>query len=225
MIIYMARNKVNGKVYIGQTILSLVSRKCDHRQKSFKYGSKAAFHSAIRECGFDCFEWKILEHLSSRECMNACEQKWIERYKSTDPRYGYNNTNGGTESFEFTEDVKKKIGEAGKGRVFTDEQRKALSKRIRGKGNPFYGKHHTEEAKAKNRAAHIGKKLKPEHIAKCVHRGSSNHRSRINEQTAREIKIALRDGRTDKAIRETFGINKDILQGIKKGRSWAWVEI
>lgn len=225
MIIYMARNKTNGKVYIGQTSISLAGRKSDHRRKAFKYGSRAAFHTAIREFGFDCFEWEILESLSSDEQANVCEQGWIEKYKSTDPHYGYNNTNGGTESFQFTKDVLHKIGEAGKGRKPSEAQRRAASIRMRGAGNPFFGKHHTEEAKTKNRAAHLGKKLTPEHIAKCIHRGSSNHRSRINEHTAREIKIALRDGQADKAIRETFEINKDILQGIKKGKSWAWVEI
>lgn len=52
----------------------------------------------------------------------------------------------------------------------TKEQREELSTKLRvqfaGENNPFFGKHHSEESVRKNRHSHLGKKLKPESVAK-----------------------------------------------------------
>jgi len=225
MIIYMARNRTNGKVYIGQTSVSLSGRRGDHRNKALKYGSRAALHTAIREFGFNCFEWKILEHLSPKEDANQHERDWIEKYRSTDSQYGYNNTNGGNNSFEFTEDVKKKIGEAGKGRKPTEAQRRAASIRMRGSGNPFFGKHHTEEAKEKNGAAHRGKKLTPEHIAKCIHRGEDNGLAILTMEQVKQIKRMYRDGFRRSEIVRITGASLYCVKSIRSEKSWRHVKI
>lgn len=44
-----------------------------------------------------------------------------------------------------TEESKRKISEAKKGRKLPEEQIKRMSICFKGEGNPFYGKHHTEE--------------------------------------------------------------------------------
>lgn len=58
------------------------------------------------------------------------------------------------------------------GYYFSKEQRKKMgdSKKVLfiGKGNPFFGKKHTEKAKQKMKEKHIGKKLSTEHKAKIV---------------------------------------------------------
>lgn len=46
---------------------------------------------------------------------------------------------------------------ANKGVPWTEEQKAAQSTRTKGEKNGFYGKQHTEEAKEKNRQAHLGK--------------------------------------------------------------------
>lgn len=52
-----------------------------------------------------------------------------------------------------TEEAKRKIGKAGKGRIISEETRAKL----RGRSSTMKGKHHTQEAKEKNRLAHLGK--------------------------------------------------------------------
>ena len=51
-------------------------------------------------------------------------------------------------------------------KVFSQEQRKELSKRYTGKGNPRYGTHHTEETKRKigesNKISQLGRKTSEE---------------------------------------------------------------
>lgn len=69
----------------------------------------------------------------------------------------------------MSEETRAKLSEATRGRPAwnknlpcSEEQRavlreKALERDMSGKKNPFYGRHHTEEAREKNRQAHLGK--------------------------------------------------------------------
>ncbi len=222
MIIYLARNTLNGKVYIGQTVKSLRERMGDHRRSALVHGSRCHFHAAIRKYGFAAFEWKTLECVLLREALNPAERYWIRLYHSTDPRRGYNNTHGG-DSFEFTEEAKRKIGLAGKGRRISEARKAELRSLMAGAGNPFHGEHHTEEAKAKNRAAHVGRKLRPEHIAKCIHRGETNGRATLTEEMVREIRKALARMERDCEIYRRMGISKVAFQAVKYRRTWRWV--
>jgi group I intron endonuclease len=222
VVVYKATNKINGKAYVGQTVLSLRERMGDHRRKAFVHGSRSHFHAAIRKYGFDAFEWRTLERVLFREALNATERFWIKKLNTANPNHGYNNTNGG-DSFEFTADVRRKIGEAGRGIKRSEAFKENLRKVVSGSGNPFYGKRHTEEAKEKNRKAHLGKKLTPEHIAKCIHLGERNARSKITVKIAREIKKDLASGLRCCVIQRRYGISKGIVQGIKHGITWRHV--
>lgn len=224
MIIYLARNRINGKVYVGQTVVSLAERMGDHRRKALVHRSRSHFHSAIRKYGFDAFEWTILERSLMREALNSSERAWIKKYHSTDPRRGYNNTTGG-DACEFTEEAKKRIGDAGKGRKLRPEHIEALRRRFSGEGNPFYGKHHSDDARAKNRAAHVGKKLRPEHIAKCIHRGEDNGLATITEETARAIKRMIAAGVRQGEIVRSLGVTINHVKNIRRGSCWRHVQI
>jgi len=222
VIIYKATNTINGKVYIGQTTISLQERKGDHLRKALKHGSKNHFHSAIRKYGMEVFTWEIIDHAKTREELNNKEREWIAQTGSACPLVGYNLTHGG-DAFEFTEAAKIKIGKAGRGKKRYEAFKANLREIGRGSGNPFHGKHHTEEAKRKNREAHVGKKLKPEHIAKCIHLGSNNPRAVINEETARKIKTLTFDGWRQCDIVRELGISKTIVSGICRGITWRHV--
>lgn len=54
-------------------------------------------------------------------------------------------------NFKHNEVTKQKISLANKisqkGKHWNDKQRKIMSKMFSGEGNPFYGKHHTDETK------------------------------------------------------------------------------
>ena len=77
-----------------------------------------------------------------------------------------------------TAETKEKISKANtgkpspnKGKPLSPETKdklraKALERDMSGENNPFYGKHHTEESKEKNRQAHLGKPLSEETKAK-----------------------------------------------------------
>lgn len=88
----MHKNKVNGKVYIGQTYTSLKQRFGNGRY----YSGCPIFYKAIKKYGWNNFEHILLEFdLKSQEAANAKEKYYIKKYKSTDVKYGYNISNGG----------------------------------------------------------------------------------------------------------------------------------
>lgn len=94
--IYMHKNKINNKVYIGQTI-----QKPEDRWKKGKgYKNNDYFCNAIQKYGWDNFEHLILEQSdewTQEECNNK-EKYYIQLYNATDRKYGYNINPGGYHS-------------------------------------------------------------------------------------------------------------------------------
>lgn len=90
-LIYIHRNKINGKVYIGQTKDTWQRR----ARGGAGYISSPHFYSAIQEYGWENFEHFVLEdNLTSKEA-DKKEKYWINVFNSTNPDKGYNLTNGG----------------------------------------------------------------------------------------------------------------------------------
>ena len=90
--IYIHRNKINNKVYIGQT--------CQKPEKRWNYGlgykNSPYFFAAIQLYGWDNFSHEILETGLSLEQANEREQYYIEKYNSTNQKFGYNLNKGGS---------------------------------------------------------------------------------------------------------------------------------
>lgn len=107
-VVYLAKNKIDGKLYVGQTVASLSTRRSNHKY-SAHHGSEFSFHAAIRNYGIDAIEFTILERCCGRECLNAAETRWIEYYGSMSPK-GYNLTTGGQGNIP-SEETRKKMSE------------------------------------------------------------------------------------------------------------------
>lgn len=89
--IYMHKNKINGKVYIGQTCQTLANRwGSDGR----RYKGQI-FYNAIQKYGWDNFEHIILKEGLTQEEANQQEIYYIQLYQSTNKNFGYNVTKGG----------------------------------------------------------------------------------------------------------------------------------
>ena len=90
--IYRYRNKLNGKVYIGQTI-DIERRKSEHL-KDAERGTGFVFHRALRKYGIDCFDFDVL-HVIEGDALEYLEDRTlasdkITLYKSIDILYYYN---------------------------------------------------------------------------------------------------------------------------------------
>jgi len=95
--IYRIRNKINGKVYIGQST-DIESRwQTEKWHGSVGYYKLQALTRAMRKYGVDNFEFSIIEILPlDEELLNKREKYWIDYYDSyKNPEKGYNETLGG----------------------------------------------------------------------------------------------------------------------------------
>lgn len=152
--IYVHINKINGKMYIGQT--------CQKPEKRWNYGNGykncIAFTNAIKKYGWDSFKHIVLiENLTNEEA-NIFEEYLIKKYNTTNCRFGYNIKFGGSNSClpetvkakikahaskhclgkPKSDEIKNKISKKQTGKKYSDETNKKKGKP--GKENYFYGK-------------------------------------------------------------------------------------
>ena len=117
MLIYKITNKINGKIYIGQTTRTLKERWADYI-KEYRYIKEDSKNlrliiKAFRKYGIDNFEITILEDsIKTLEELNNKERDYILKYNCTDKAIGYNIEFGGNGFGKHTEEQKRKISEA-----------------------------------------------------------------------------------------------------------------
>ena len=94
--IYKHTNKINGKSYIGWTILSMQEKWQDHLI-SANAGSDFVFHKAIRKYSdHDVWIHEILDVVCSLEMALKTEMLWIAHYNTNCYKgFEYNMTDGG----------------------------------------------------------------------------------------------------------------------------------
>lgn len=94
-LIYMHKNKLNGKIYIGQT--SYINNPIERwRSQGQGYRKQEDFFKDIEEYGWDNFEHIILETGLDAVKADIREQYYIALYDCTNPEKGYNRSPGGS---------------------------------------------------------------------------------------------------------------------------------
>lgn len=88
--IYIIKNKINNKVYIGQSI-NIKNRWKGHIKASKTNDSH--LYRAIRKYGLENFDFDVLEECS-KEYLDEKENYYILKYNSNNSDFGYNNTTG-----------------------------------------------------------------------------------------------------------------------------------
>jgi group I intron endonuclease len=106
-VIYKYTNKINGKVYIGQTVQTMARRHNDHLQDARKKRHSMPFHNAIRKYGIKSFDKEILFTAFDNESLSESEAYFIQLYKSQNKLLGYNIKNGGGNGKHAAETVDK----------------------------------------------------------------------------------------------------------------------
>lgn len=96
--IYMIENKINKKIYIGQTY-NFEKRVKEHKRTAYNKNNicyNYPLYKDIREYGIENFDFKIIEKdIETKKTLNEKEFIYIEKYNSTDPLIGYNLRCGG----------------------------------------------------------------------------------------------------------------------------------
>jgi len=153
-IIYKGENKLNKKVYIGQTWRVLSKRICSHYEKN----NCNYFYNALRKYGLENFEWEVLFQSEIQKDLDEKEKFFIKKYKSNRNEFGYNLQEGGRGG-KPNEITRKKMSESAK-KYFSNKQNKERHGEIQKKrfenfderikhskahgGRPFYGRNKNE---------------------------------------------------------------------------------
>lgn len=153
MIIYKVTNKINGKIYIGQTVQSLNCRKSSHFSDS-RNGNKDAmpFHRALLKYGINNFKWEIIHRCKNKMELDFYEIYYIRELRASVSKFGYNVSIGGGNGRLGLKSNKETIlkmvkSKTGKKLNLTKEERKRRSDSIKGTNNPSFkcdGKHHNQ---------------------------------------------------------------------------------
>ena len=77
--VYKITNRLNGKIYVGQTKQSIEKRFMQHLHADSPLGQ------AMRECGGNNFTIEIIEYCENQEQLNEREKFWIRVLNSTVP--------------------------------------------------------------------------------------------------------------------------------------------
>lgn len=180
-ICYKVTNTVTGKLYIGQTRLTILGRWDKHVQDA-RRGSPYALHRAIRKYGSGAFTVEEIERVTTLEQVCELERQYISKF-NTNSQLGYNMTSGGegTAGYVFTEEDRKKMAAAQRGkkrgpRTLADKLKISATKKARQQGPSTYcnqrrsetgaGVQRPQETKDKIRAALVGRKRPQEVIDK-----------------------------------------------------------
>ena len=163
--VYIHKNKINGKEYIGITKQSPENR---WGKNGINYKNSPVFWNAICKYGWENFDHEIL--FSNLSVNEACqiEEDLIREHKTQDRLYGYNVMSGGFAS-EIPEEIRRK-----------------MSRSMMGNKNG-YGKPCSEEKKTKIREAQKGKQLSEEHKKHISEAKKGKTHKPISEEARRKI--------------------------------------
>lgn len=157
--IYVLKNTVNQKVYVGQTWRTLKER----WDAGSGYAKCRHLNHAIKKYGKSAFYYEILTFCGTQETADYWEKHFIDRYDSI--KNGYNLADGGLTSGRVSEETKRILREKNLGQKRSAETRKKMSVAKLGTVGNATGSKKTAEAKAKigeanrNRSAETRAKL------------------------------------------------------------------
>ncbi len=148
--IYLTTNLINNKKYIGMHKSSVFD-------PNYK-GSGKILRKAINKYGWDSFKVEILKECMTPEELYKEESDYINKYNALNSKEFYNLKEGGNggwkvngisvkKGVKISEEGRRNISNAHKGKRYTEAQAKAHKGLLAGEKNPFYGKTFSDEAR------------------------------------------------------------------------------
>jgi len=145
--IYTIVNKVNNKIYVGQTIRNLEKRKSEYKKNYIRNNLYNKYlQNSFNKYGWDNFEFKIIDTASTLEELNQKEIYYIDKYNSRNRDIGYNIESGGRNAIPDDDTLEK----MSKSHLGIKQSNEWVRKRVAEKGSneaKKYGKEKTNEEK------------------------------------------------------------------------------
>ncbi len=175
--VYKITNTVNNKIYVGQTMFTLVRRMNEHVRKALN-GDTSPLHKDMAKYGIENFTIEEIDFAENLEQLNYKEKFWAEYLNSYDENIGYNHDQCGHNRCH-TQETKDKISKINSGK-------------FSGENNPMYRKHHSEQSrKAMSDFAKINNKGENNPMYGKTQKESSKEKMKQRWKDNREKRIAL----------------------------------
>ncbi len=162
--VYIIRNEIDGKQYVGQTWNTLEERWKGHCDLGPKNNCRK-LKNAIKKYRFESFRTMLLCECSSQKELNDWEDFFILFFDTLGSN-GYNLRRGGSHG-RLSDESKMKMSEAHRGRPLFEEHRKAIAV-------GSIGKKLSMECREKIRLANLGKRASDETREKYCQRRHSD---------------------------------------------------
>jgi TusA-related sulfurtransferase len=229
MIIYIIKNKINNKCYIGKyahcnTLKQFV--------KSKYWGSGVYLNLAISKHGYKQFSKDVLvSNIKTNRKSNFLEKFWIKKLNSKYPN-GYNLTDGGDglnnpskeirnkisksvskwhKEIGFSEETRRKISESNKGRKLTKKQRIALL-------NYNTGRTVSKETREKLRIFNLGTKMSKSTKLKMSRSRKRWYKTEDGKKYKERLKIQIVKNKFTNKGRKHTEETKKIISKANKGK-------
>jgi group I intron endonuclease len=208
--IYKITNKINNKIYIGQTNNPLL-RWSQHKSNAKYDRGQQVITRAITKYGSDNFDFEVIASCQSQEDVNLTEEQMIAQYNSRNPEIGYNIDAGGNTT-PRTPEVLQKISEGLrkhyethdgwlKGGNLSEEWKENISKASIGKEGANTGKTFSDEWRGKMSTSLAGKEMKS--------------RRRFSEEVEKEIcHLYVEERKSTNALANQFDCYKTTISDI-----------
>lgn len=176
-IIYKATNKINDKIYIGQTINTLKQRIYQHKSDAKLRNNNIKFFNAILKYGINNFVWEIIDYAKTIEHLDKLEKNYINKYNTI--KDGYNSKLGGHGIHNC----------AGKfngmfGKHHTEETKNSIGLANSGTNSYWFGKRHSEQTKRKISLSRTGSK---NHMYGRLGKSNPSYGKVLSESTKEKI--------------------------------------
>ena len=210
--IYAIVNKINNKKYVGSAI-NFKTRWGQHRSELNKNKHDNSYlQNSWNKYGEYTFEFWVLETVENKKNLIDREQIWIDYYKSNKRENGYNlrikaESNVG---IKLTEEIKKKITLAHKGKIFSKKTKQKISIATSGKNNPMYGRKGKDAPSFGKPGTMLGKKHSEETKKKM---SKTRKGKKHNKPRTEEFKLRMLMNQPNR--KEVFQIEKDNFKIIK----------
>lgn len=250
--IYDPRNRLIR--YIGKTTLGVVSRWRIHKRSLIKgthYNKRLQYlHDKLLKHGLGNLRYRVLEYCKE-DNLSDLEVRWISLARKKGMDICNVSDGGGMRGFTHSEETRRKISEAkrGKPNVFTSEGRASFIRKQKarvptqkqlealrlGRTDPVIVRK-MKEAVSKAGRRRAGIPLGDAHKRSireakrnplCSARGTKQHLAKLDDGKVYEIrcKYAAGDGYSLKRLADVYGVTCSTIFSLIKGRTWKHVPV
>ncbi len=201
--VYKITNLINNKIYIGKTYDPYGRWQSHLNTAKHKFSNTYSYiHKAINKYEKENFSFEIIFETNSEEESLSKEKEFILQYNSKNSKFGYNLTDGGDGISGFK---------------YSDEQKLALSTRMKGRFdgelNPFFGQKHTDETRIK-----ISKARKNSSNENYL--GEKSSQAKLTEIQVIDIKTKYLEGIIVKELKKNYNVSKGCINSIIYNDTW-----